>query len=99
MMVRRVALFTCVHAVVTLGLSVYALTAGDVDHIEAPQRVANAELVADVLMLPGQLAWTSWASKNLPNAVEWLWVVTNSALWGLALSAVVEMVSAHRRRL
>jgi hypothetical protein len=96
---RRVVLFTFLHAVLTLALSVYAMTAGGIDHLEAPQRAASAEVAADVLMLPGQLLWTTWASKNLPNAVEWLLFLANSALWGLVLSAAMGMVSAgHIRR-
>jgi hypothetical protein len=98
MRLRRIALFTSLHAVLTLGLGFYAMTAGDIDGFEAPQRAAYAQLAADVLMLPGQLVWTSWASKNLPNVVEWLVFIANSALWGLLFSAAVGVASARRLR-
>ena len=76
---KRVLLFTCLHAVITLGLSLYAMYATS-EGFEASQAAATAAVAADVLMLSGSLLWTSWASQNLSNALEWLLFVTNSAL-------------------
>lgn len=44
--------------------------------------------LADVLMSPGRYIWTSWASKNLHDAFEWILLIANSALWGVALAYV-----------
>ena len=54
-------------------------------------------MLADVLMMPGLLLWTPWASKNLPNAVEWLLFVGNSAVWGFLISTIVGLVATRRR--
>jgi hypothetical protein len=91
---KRVVLFACAHALVTLALSFYYTSAitepvrpGSIPEIS--DRAAVAGLAADILMLPGYLLWTPWASKNLPNFVEWLLFLANSAVWGLLISAVV----------
>jgi hypothetical protein len=44
---------------------------------------------ADVLLLPGSVAWTPWASKNLPNAVEWVLFMGNSLLWGFLVALLL----------
>ena len=41
-----------------------------------------------VLAAPLIYAWTPWASKNLPNTLEWVLVVCNSMLWGLGLASI-----------
>jgi hypothetical protein len=43
------------------------------DNPELPQTFVEsaAEGAANVLMLPARLLWTSWASRNLPNFLEW----------------------------
>lgn len=88
------------HGAVTLGLMLYAMYGWSrrFDGFEAPQSAATAAIAVDVLSLPGSLLWTSWASKNLPNAVEWLLFVANSALWGLVISIVLGMTSTRRKR-
>ena len=53
----------------------------------------TAGIAADVLALPGYVLWTTGASKNLPNALEWLLFLANSALWGLVLSATGDWYS------
>ncbi len=99
--IRLLVLFTCVHGIVTLGAAVYAMTAASArfDNPELPRVFGEtaAEWTAKVLMLPGRVVWTSWASKNLPNIVEWLLFLGNSALWG-ALGVIVTTVSAGRYR-
>ena len=44
--------------------------------------------LASILMAPGKYIWTPWASKNLHDAFEWILVVANSTLWGIALAYV-----------
>ena len=93
-------LFSCLHAVVALGLLGYA-TAGSLlrfDGFEALRGSMTAGIAADVLALPGYVLWTTGASKNLPNALEWLLFLANSALWGLVLSATWGLVFASRVR-
>ena len=48
-----------------------------------------ATMLADVLMSPGKYIWTTWASKNLHDAFEWILFVANSALWGLVRANAV----------
>ena len=47
-----------------------------------------AASLANILMAPGKYIWTPWASKNLHDAFEWLLIIANSALWGVALAYV-----------
>lgn len=96
---RRVVLYACIHAVLTLGLGTYAM-AGMLDRFdgfEMSQGAATAEVAASVLMMPGYLLWTSWASKNLPNSLEWMLFAANSALWGTVISALIGIRSMRRR--
>ena len=44
--------------------------------------------LTEILMSPGRYIWTSWARNNLHNAFEWMLVIANSALWGVALAYV-----------
>ena len=44
--------------------------------------------LTEILMSPGRYIWTSWASKNLHNVFEWMLLIANSALWGVALAYV-----------
>ncbi len=39
--------------------------------------------------------WTSWASKNLPNLVEWLVFMGNSVLWGAGLAYGYTKLKQH----
>ena len=91
---KRVVLFACAHALVTLALSFYCASAvtapvspGSIPEISG--RASAAGLAADLFMFPGSLLWTPWASKNLPNFVEWLFFLANSVVWGLLIFAVV----------
>jgi hypothetical protein len=55
-----------------------------------------ATWVNRVLMLPGRIIWTSWASRNLPNVLEWILFVANSALWAAAGVAVMTRLNGRR---
>jgi len=48
--------------------------------------------LTEILMSPGKYLWTSWASKNLHNAFEWMLLIANSALWGVALAYVFSKI-------
>lgn len=48
--------------------------------------------LANTLMAPVMYIWTSWASKNLHNAFEWILLIANSALWGVVLAYVFDKV-------
>jgi hypothetical protein len=98
---RQVFLFAFTHAVVTLGLTVYAFAAGmaEFDDPDLPHSVpvALAGNAADVLMLPGRLVWTASASKNLPNAIESVVFLANSVVWGLVLGATPMLARRARK--
>jgi len=95
---QRVLLFGAMHAIVTLCLLVYDNYGSSVrfDGFQPPRGWAAAGTASQILMMPGHLLWIRWASKNLPDAVECLSFLANSALWGLASSAVVGL--SFRRR-
>lgn len=96
-MLKRSLAFTCLHAAATLVLSVYAMAAtlARLDGNDVSTAAAAAGSAADVLMLPGSLLWTSWASKNLSNLLEWLLFIGNSALWGLVISAALAIIPSR----
>lgn len=56
---------------------------------EISNRASYARLAVDILRFPGYPLWTPWASKNLPNVMEWLLFLANSVVWGLVISALV----------
>lgn len=94
--------FTCVHAAVALGATVYSLAAGsaEFDNPDLP-RMAGAWIaddMASLLTFPGRLLWTSRASRNLPNAVEWALFVANSAMWGAGAMALMNRLFERRQR-
>lgn len=91
--VKHLALLGCIHALVTLGLFLYGFDLSAIDGVETPRIKDLAFTAAGALMLPGRLLWTNWASKNLPNALEWILFVANSGLWGFLIAAVVERTS------
>lgn len=44
--------------------------------------------LTNILMSPGKFIWTSWASKNLHDIFEWILLIANSAVWGIAIAYV-----------
>jgi len=93
--VTTIALLAGAHFVVTLAC--FLLGFGDWGDLAAEpttfERVAWG--AATVLSAPGRWLWTSWASRNLPDVVEWALVLANSLLWGAAGAA---LWNAWRRR-
>jgi len=98
--VKPFVIFSFVHVIVTLSCAAYAMAVGSArfDNPELPKTLneSAASAAANVLMLPGRLVWTSWASKNLSNSVEWFVLVANSGLWGATGAAVT--MRMHWRR-
>ena len=99
---KLLVVFTCVHFVLTLACAVYAMAIGSArfDNPLLPRTFAEsaAEGTANVLSLPARLLWTSGASRNLPNSLEWLLFAANSALWGGSTVAVINRLSVSRNR-
>ena len=95
-------LFTCAHVVLTISTMLYAMTADSArfDNPDQPRAfgAGAAHAAANVLMLPGRLVWTSWASKNLPNSIEWLVLMGNSVVWAAATVGVTTWIFGHRHR-
>lgn len=98
---KLLVVFTCVHAVLTVGAMSYGFAAGMVrfDHPDLPPMfgASIAQATANILILPGALLWTSWASRNLPNAFEWALFLANSVLWGAVTLALTNAMSRLRR--
>jgi hypothetical protein len=93
-------LYTCAHGVITLVCFISSATVGfaEFDHLELERSVsaAAAGAIASVLLLPGRLVWTSWASKNLPNSLEWVLFIANSTLWGALGTAVTARIAGRK---
>ena len=100
--IRQALVFASAHAVVTLCTTLYAFSAisAEFDHPEQPRSMTAkvAGRLADVLTVPGRFLWTTWASKNLPNAVEWLVFLANSVAWGLLIVVATAMLSGRSLR-
>ena len=101
------ALFTFAHLVVTLGciLLAFAETSAWFDNPQLPRRFYGraAGMLAEVLTSPGRFVWELWAAaapgRSMPNTVEWLVFVSNSALWGvLMLIATTRLLRWRRAR-
>jgi hypothetical protein len=100
-LLRRALVFACAHALVTLCMMLYAFsaTSAEFDNPDSPRSpIARAAgTLAEILILPGRLVWTAWASKNLPNAVEWVVFLANSSFWGLLIVGATARLSGRRR--
>ena len=78
-----IVLVACYFAAFTLSMERFDKYDAQVSAVE----YVSASL-SEILMFPGRYIWTSWASKNLHNAFEWMLLIANSSLWGVALSYV-----------
>jgi len=96
----RTIVFSGVHAILTFALLLYGIHGSSLHFggIEVPYDSVAAGKAALLLMSPGAMLWTKWASEHLPTAVEWVVFLGNSVLWGLFFSTVVEMARRMRGR-
>lgn len=89
---KRAIGFGTAHFLVLVVCYLTAFTLGMERFDKYDAKVSAVEYVirslAEILMSPGRYIWTSWASNNLHNAFEWMLLIANSALWGLALAYV-----------
>ena len=60
---------------------------------EVLERIASKATV--FLMSPGCFLWTSWASKNLHDSIEWFLMLLNTLLWGYVLSRIYEAIQKN----
>jgi len=96
----RTLVYSGVHAILTFALLLYGIQGSSLRFagIEVPYDSVAAGKAALLLMLPGAMLWTTWASEHLPTAVEWVVFLGNSVLWGLFFSTVGEMARRKRGR-
>jgi hypothetical protein len=92
-------LFTCVHFVFSFGTMAYsfASTMRQFDNPDLPALygASAAHIISNALMFPFGVVWTSWASQNLPDLVEWVFFIANSALWGALGVGVLRFVRSR----
>jgi hypothetical protein len=86
--------FSVLHLLIMLSCLAISFSLGmerfDVGQLE-PKIIEKAtNIVANLLMAPAKYLWTSWASKNLPNIVEWALLLTNSLLWGTVIAFIYQ---------
>jgi hypothetical protein len=97
-----VLVVTVLHAVITLGLLVYAFAAGmkkfDEPAYQLPTSATVAGAAGEVFMLPVAPLWSRWASTHLPNGLELIFFGLNSALWAFALVAFAGAVTHRPQR-
>jgi hypothetical protein len=79
-----------VHLVMTIGSVLIAFGSGMEAFDNPDYQPSMVERVADslagILMQPARSLWTPWISKQMPDSLEWALLLTNSLLWGLALT-------------
>ena len=89
---KRAVGFGIAHLLVLAACYSTAFTLGSERFDKGDANVSIVEYIAgsltEILMSPGKYIWTSWASKNLHNAFEWMLLIANSALWCIALAYV-----------
>ena len=93
---KRALLISVIHLIVTIFVSILH---GEMV-MSAFDSGKDLPLIADVceysfviLAQPALSIWTSWMSKHMPDTVEWVVFLLNSALWGLALSLIWRQVT------
>ncbi len=71
---------------------------GDADY-EPPTKFEQiAESTSEILMQPGYSLWTPWMGKNLPDFIEWIFVIGNSLLWGFAIAMLINCRKLLKRQ-
>ena len=83
---KMTAVFSAVHFVVLITCFMTSFSLGMDRFDEADTGMGAVEYVAGsltyILMYPAKLLWIPWASKNLPNILEWVLMIGNSFIWG-----------------
>lgn len=99
---KLLLLFAAIHLVVALGCVAfgYALSMSTFDSSQPEpviDTIANVLFsVGSILLLPGSLGWAGWG-RDLPKAVEWLILLTNSLLWGAFIAEITSKIARRRR--
>jgi hypothetical protein len=89
---KLIAVFSCIHGLLAMALLLLSFGASSRRFDTGAAETGGERAIsraADVLFLPGTLAWTKWASENLPNAIEGLVFAANSVLWGSVIGLLV----------
>ena len=102
--IKRTITFSCIHFTVLIicfitsfSLGMSRFDAGDMNEniIETVTGV-----ITNILIIPANYLWTPWASKNLPNFIEWILFLSNSILWGYVVAFVYsKLKKAHNKSL
>lgn len=91
-MVRLVLILSALHFVL---MWIALLSSLDFMNMDGPEPMDLSSAISSVagtcafvLMQPGALIWTTWASHNLPDVFEWALTTINSLAWGAVLALV-----------
>jgi hypothetical protein len=99
---RLAAIFAAIHLVAATGslLLGFSLGMARFDSLEtsAPGYTeAASSRLADVLFAPAQMIYRALhVGSSAPAMVQWLYMILNSALWGLVLAAAVTWLRSRR---
>ena len=94
--------FSTVHFAVVIGLLIFLYARGMSRFDSGAERTmleAVGETTWEVLASPLWPLWDSSMSRQVPNAVEWLLVLANSALWGGFLSLAYGLLRERKLKL
>lgn len=96
---KNVVLYTILHLLLwfVAFLSSFSIASARFDNPDyLPTWCSTAVSVASkILCFPLLYLWTPWASKNLPNFVEWLALLLNSLIWGYVFSLFVVNIKSR----
>ena len=104
--IKRGILLSVIHLVITFSLFFWSfnktMEAFDNPYTEVSLIYSVIEpaitLMVNILMQPCLSVWTPWMSKHMPDLIEWVLVLLNSALWGFVLSAFWELINRRSKR-
>ena len=87
---KRTIVFSCIHFTVlticlitSFSLGMSRFDTGDMNE-SIIEIVTGA--ITNTLIVPANYLWTPWASKNLPDFIEWILFLSNSVLWGYVVA-------------
>ena len=89
---RDVLICAMVHLAVTIASFAwtFAMVSARFDDASIPEtrfEVVTSALV-QVLTMPARLIWERWPIA-LPGVIQWMVILLNSALWGIAAAAII----------